>query len=254
MLDRKYGQEEDMMLDRTLKIATAIDRKRHSDLRYEANILSLQRSRDQAAKERETYAKLPSFFGELQGVMNNPELSPYEQQAHMAGLGMKYPMLLSTNRAAGTMLDSASKSVDMKSRYQAAQDKAALDAQSDRADQIKGAIPDYDKAITDIRKLSDKLEPENTGIVGGAVVQTGGKQLTASDKVVARSYAKSYLQYTDEDFDELYNSQGERGALLSILGTLTENKGVMTSKIRGVNVVPKGTYDDPNKYRSSSPQ
>ena len=250
MLDRKYGQEEDRGLDRMLKIATAIDQKRHSDLRYESNILSLQRARDKAAQERDTYTKLPALFGELQGVMNDPELSPYEQQAHMAGLGMKYPMLLSTNAAARTILNSASSSVDMKFRQQDAAAKAMLKAQSDAASRVKGALPDYDKAITDIRNMSDKLEPASVGMdgLGGALPQGGAAALTSSDKVMVKSYAKRHIGMSDKDFAELYKQQGEQGALNTILGTLVDNRGAMASNIRGVNVVEKGMIDDPSKY------
>ena len=125
MLDRKYGQEEDMMLDRTLKIATAIDRKRQSDLRYEASSLALQNARDKSARERESYEKMPMLLDDINNVRNNPELDPLTKAAEINNLNIKYPHLISTNVAASTMLNGALKSTAMDIRRM---DRAQQDA------------------------------------------------------------------------------------------------------------------------------
>ena len=103
MMSNRYGEAEDKALDRTLKIAMAMESMRHSDLRYESNVFALQQAKEKSARERESYTRMPSFMADLNTAINDPEKSPYERDEAVSKVAMNYPHLLAVNPAAGKM-------------------------------------------------------------------------------------------------------------------------------------------------------
>jgi hypothetical protein len=107
MMSNRYGAEEDKALDRTLKIAMAMESMRHSDLRYETGVFALQQAKEKAARERESNARMKPFMDDLNAAINDPEKSPYERDEAVSKVAMQYPNLLAVNPAAGKIFAGA---------------------------------------------------------------------------------------------------------------------------------------------------
>ena len=133
LLRNRYGPQIEKEQTGLIKIMQAFDQQRNSDLRYQSNLLALEQSREKSARDRETQAKLPSFFEDATNIMGNKDVSISDQQESLFALGMKYPTLLSTNQAAASMMAGASNILGSRIKAQT----AATTRAGKQVDQIK---------------------------------------------------------------------------------------------------------------------
>lgn len=244
-------QEASMMRSRYQDSRLSELKLMDSELRFQMNLETLRRSREKAAQEREMYNKLPAFFSDLKSTMDDPELTAPDKLMRVAEMGMYYPMLLSTNKAASTMLGSVTNVLGTQMNQQTLAEQQARKSQAHAASQVKSAIPDYDNAIKDLRSMSDKLEQSpisGAGPIGGA---SSTQSLTSADRVMLGAYAKQYLDYTDDEVNNMFQSQDDLGLLGSLLGQFAQRRGMLTDTTRNVNVVNKADTVPKGKFRST---
>lgn len=238
LLRNRYGPQIEKEQMGAIKIMQALDQQRSSDLRYESNLLALEQAREKAARDRETQAKLPSFFEDATNIVGNKDASIAEQQESLFALGMKYPTLLSTNAAASSMMTGASNILGTRVRED--------NAKADRSEkQVNKILPVYKDAIKDTREMSDALS--TTGWEKG-----GKKELTSADKVILKGYTKNLLDWDDETFENFYNSGDQKTVVDSLLGQFVTQSGTIRDSVADVNVAPprEQVAVDPNKFRS----
>jgi hypothetical protein len=237
LLRNRYGPQIEKEQTGLIKIMQAFDQQRNSDLRYQSNLLALEQSREKSARDRETQAKLPSFFEDATNIMGNKDVSISDQQESLFALGMKYPTLLSTNQAAASMMAGASNILGSRIKAQT----AATTRAGKQVDQI---LPVYKSAIKDIRDMSDALSSTEW--------EKGKKELTSADKVILKGYTKNLLDWDDETFDNFYQSGDQKTVVDSLLGQLVTQSGTIRDSVADVNVGPTRSRVsvDPNKFRS----
>ena len=195
MLDRKYGQEEDRGLDRMLKIATAIDQKRHSDLRYESARFNLEQAKRKSQEDREAYSKLGGFMGTLTGVLDDEESSLTDKQIQLAEVSMQFPMLVTNNPVASTLLRGASNILQAKSRGLNAQLKAEEDARTGGIAQDEKQQGALGKMLDDVRKIrptsaTKQLDEWSAQNEGGVLPPKFQPRWEDEDKVMLDYYAE----------------------------------------------------------------
>jgi len=240
LLRNRYGPQIEKEQMGVIKIMQALDQQRSSDLRYESNLLALEQAREKAARDRETQAKLPSFFEDATNIVGNKDASIEEQQESLFALGMKYPTLLSTNAAASSMMTGASNILGTRVR--------ADNAKADRSEkQVNKILPVYKDAIKDTREMSDALSTSPYKQGG-----TSKKELTSADKVILKGYTKNLLDWDDETFENFYNSGDQKTVVDSLLGQFVTQSGTIRDSVADVNVAPprEKVAVDPNKFRS----
>lgn len=235
LLRNKYGPQIREQQEGAMKVMQALDQQRNSDLRYEANLLALEQAREKSARDRETQAKLPSFFEATTNIIGNKDANLSDQQEQLFALGMKYPTLLSTNQAASAMMKGASNILGSRVQAQSA-------ATARAGAQVKEVMPVYKAAIKDIRDMSDALSSTD--------VTKQKKELTPADKVILKGYTQNLLDWDDQTFDEFYNSADQKSIVNSLLGTLVNQSGQIRDSVADVNVGPPKVAVDPNKFRS----
>ena len=245
LLKNRYGPQIEREQMGAIKVMQALDQQRNSDLRYESNMLALEQAREKSARDRETQAKLPSFFEDATNIMGNKNAPISDQQESLFALGMKYPTLLSTNTAASAMMTGASNLLGARVRAGTAAEAQRTKDESMVSGKVKEILPVYKSAIKDIRDMSDALSATSYA--------TGGKkELTSADKVMLRSYTKNLLDWDDETFDNFYQSGDQKTVVDSLLGQFATQSGTIRDSVADVNVGPPQARVavDPNKFRS----
>jgi len=245
LLRNRYGPQIEKEQMGAIKVMQAFDQQRNSDLRYESNLLALEQAREKSARDRETQAKLPSFFEDATNIVGNKDASILDQQESLFALGMKYPTLLSTNSAAASMMTGASNILGARVKAGTAAEAKRIKDEAMDAGKVQKILPVYKDAIKDMREMSDALST--------TAYQPGGKkELTSADKVMLRSYTKNLLDWDDETFDNFYQSGDQKTVVDSLLGQFVTQSGTIRDSVADVNVGPPRARVsvDPNKFRS----
>ena len=95
-LDRQFGKAESDQLDRNFDIAMKMDQKRSRDLQYQMNLETLQKRRDDAARERDLESRIPQLVDQINGIRGSEEDPSTKAQA-LTDLQMQNPYLANTS-------------------------------------------------------------------------------------------------------------------------------------------------------------
>ena len=121
-LQQKYGPDMDDAKD-ILDIQTKKNSIRNSDLTYQMNLESLQKRRDDAARERDIQSRVPDLIKQINGIKDS-DTDPTSKAAALVGLQMENPYVSGTKLGAA-MMGAAFKNLDYQARAQLKQENAA---------------------------------------------------------------------------------------------------------------------------------
>jgi len=195
MLDRKYGAEEDALLNQAMKMSSFMDRKRNSDLSYETARFNLDQAKRKSQEERESYGKMGGFMGTLTGILDDEESSLTDKQIQLAEVNMQFPMLVTNSPVASTLLRGASNILKAKSRGLNAQLKAEEDARTGGIAQDEQQQRALGKMLDDVRKIrptsaTKQLDEWSAQNEGGVLPPKFQPRWEDEDKVMLDYYAE----------------------------------------------------------------
>ena len=121
-LNKAFGPSTREIKD-TMDVYAAIDRQRDRDLAYQMNLESLQKRRDDAARERDIQSRVPDLIKQINGIKDS-DTDPTSKAAALAGLQMENPYVSGTKLGAA-MMGAAFKNLDYQARAQLKQENAA---------------------------------------------------------------------------------------------------------------------------------
>jgi hypothetical protein len=121
-LQNKYGPDIDDAKD-MLDIQSKKNSIRNSDLTYQMNLESLQKRRDDAARERDIQSRVPDLINQINGIRNG-EGDSMSKAAALTGLQMENPYVSGTKLGAA-MMGAAFNNLDYQARAQIKRDNEA---------------------------------------------------------------------------------------------------------------------------------
>ena len=180
----KFRQETIMPMQlHTMKLEQHSMSMRQQDIAYENQKLELSRSRQKTQSQLQFMEKLPDLMVELESLVGDPDIDPYEANKSLLHLQMKYLPSAQHNPLLSNLLTSAGASLNTDRIRREKEDAAALRA-SEREEARKFGLMTQLAQVGDeegvVALAGDEVDSKESGYVGLANTYSKRNEVSAA--------------------------------------------------------------------------